>query len=187
MTANPQHAIPQPPHIRYSSRPFPPYRFIIGEHPHPVADKEGHSFGQEHESQILTTENWRTNEDYLYAIDLYNYAYWWEAHEALEGLWGHFARGTPESDLLQGVIKIAAAFYKWHLHSRGGVMIHYAGGTGLLKEACLYAPEYMGIDLKGYLERLEKHFEIVIASEDAWPDALVGYPFIDLKIEKAQT
>ena len=25
--------------------------------------------------------------DYLYAIDLYNYAYWWECHEVLEGLW----------------------------------------------------------------------------------------------------
>ena len=128
----------------------------------------------------MTTDNWPANEDYLYAIDLYNYAYWWEAHEALEGLWGHFARGTPESDLLQGIIKIAAAFYKWHLHNRGGVKIHYAGGTGLLKEACGFAPVYMGIDLNEYLQRLAHHFELVIASPDAWPDPLIGYPFIVL-------
>ena len=174
------HPIPRPPHPRYSSRPWPAYRFVLGEAPHPTVDPQGHSFGKEESPQVLTTENWATNEDYLYAVDLYNYAYWWEAHEAFEGLWAEFARGTPESDLLQGIIKISAAFYKWHLHTAKGVSLHYAGGTALLKEAMAYSPVYMGIDLPEYLQRLANHFKTVVTAPDTWPDPLINYPFINL-------
>lgn len=171
------HEIPQPAHRRYSSKPFPAYRFVLGENPHPTADPEGHSYGKEDNAQILTTENWRTNKDYLYGIDLYNYAYWWETHESLEGLWAHFPRGVPESNLLQGLIKIAAGLYKWHLQDAAGAAHHYDGGTKLLKEAMEHSKIYMGIDLPGYLDRLAKHFKKAPAG-----DPLVDYPFIDLKI-----
>ncbi len=174
------HLIPQPVHPRYSARPWPAYRFVIGEAPHPTADPEGHSFGKQEPAQILTMENWKENEDYLYGVDLYNYAYWWEAHEAFEGLWAEFPRGSPESDLLQGIIKISAGFYKWNLRNAVGVAHHYAGGTQLLKKAMAYSPVYMGIDLKEYLERLAKHFEVVLSQPGTWPDPLVNYPFIIL-------
>lgn len=176
------HPIPQPPHERYSSKAFPPYRFVIGENPHPVSDPKGHSYGHEPDPQPLLAAKWMHNQDYLYAIDLYNYGYWWEAHETLEGLWGQFGKGSPESNLLQGLIKISAGFYKWHLQNRGGIMHHYAGGTALLREAMDHSAVYMGIDLPDYLARLEKHFKIVVTSHDLWPDLLAGYPFIDLKM-----
>ena len=175
------HPIPQPPQRRYSFRPFPSYRFVVGEgHPHPTADPQGHSFGKEDNAEILTRDNWDKNEDYLYGVDLYNYAYWWEAHEAFEELWAHFSRGSAESDLLQGIIKISAAFYKWHLHNAGGVKNHYAGGTRLLEQAMEYAPVYMGIDLQEYLDRLARHFALVLSAPDTGPDPLINYPFIIL-------
>ena len=112
----PTHTLPDPDFPRYSIRPFPAYRFLLGENPHPTVDPEGHSFGKPHEEAPLLTEaHRRENETYLYGVDLYNYAYWWEAHEAFEGLWADFHRNTPESDYLQGLIKIAASFYKWQL------------------------------------------------------------------------
>ena len=173
---------PNPPHPRYSTRPFPPYRFILGETPHPTADPEGHSFGKFDEYPgILTPENWPTNEMYLYGVDLDNYAYWWEAHEAFEVLWGEFPRGSLESDFLQGLIKISAAFLKWHMKDHRGVEIHYEGGTGLLSNVAARYPVYMGLDLKAHLEKLEKHFKAVLAGPGEWPDALVDYPFIVLR------
>lgn len=175
------HPIPQPPQPRYSSRPWPTYRFIIGENPHPTADRDGHSFEHEGTVQELNPEHWEKCDDYLYAVDLYNYAYWWEAHEVLEGLWGNFPGGSPESDLLQGIIKISAGFYKWHLQNARGVDYHYAGGTLLLKQALAHSPVYMGIDLEEYLERLAKHFAPVLTAPDPWPDPLDNYPFIVLK------
>ena len=153
---------------------------MVGESPHPTADREGHSFGKEESPQVLTLDNWDKNEDYLYAVDLYNYAYWWEAHEVFEGLWGNFPTGSPESKLLQGIIKISAGFYKWHLNNARGVSYHYAGGTKHLKQVMDYSATYMGIDLKEYLQRLAKHFEVVLTAPETWPDPLINYPFINL-------
>ncbi len=187
----PTHAIPQPLHPRYSTRPFPPYRFVLGENPHPTVDPDGHSYGKEENPEVLTLQNWSTHETYLYGIDLYNYAYWWETHEVLEALWGQFPRGSRESDFLQGLIKIAAGFYKWHLRDIKGVQLHYAGGTELLNKAKGSSPMYMGIDLPEYLRRLAAHFESVgaqraVPQQEAqpavWPDPLAKYPFIILRL-----
>ncbi len=185
------HSTPNPPHARYSQKPFPPYRFILGENPHPTADPAGHLYGKEEEDPgTLTLENWSTNETYLYGVDLYNYAYWWEAHEAFEGLWREFPPVVIEAHFLQGLIKIAAAFYKWQLQDRRGVEIHYAGGAELLGEVAARHPVYMGLDLKDHLGKLEKQFKKVLGTQlpsdpepqsTRWPDPLEDYPFIVLK------
>ena len=95
-------------------KPFPPYRHIPGVTPHPIRDPRGHSYGIEevHDAEPLPPELWQQNEDYLYGVDLYNFAYWWEAHEAWEGLW-HQAEDTYRL-FLQGLIQISAAFIKYH-------------------------------------------------------------------------
>jgi predicted metal-dependent hydrolase len=51
---------------------------------------------------------WRRSEDYLYGIDLYNFAYWWEAHEVLEELWHLAGHRSPQGRLLQGLIQLSA-------------------------------------------------------------------------------
>ena len=57
-------------------------------HPHPTNSPEGHSYGKEDEEhEKWDSDLWKDNEDYLFGIDLYNYHYYWEAHEAWEGLW----------------------------------------------------------------------------------------------------
>src|SRR5262245_31829542 len=142
------HQLPQPPQPRYSHKPFPAYRFVLGENPHPTIDPAGHSFNvPEEDPGVLTVENWRANETYLYGVDLYNYAYWWESHEAFEALWREFAPGDTEREFLQGLIKISAALLKWHLHDWRGVDLHFDGGAGLLQKVHARFPVYMGIDL----------------------------------------
>ena len=71
---------------RYSKNKFPVYRFVPGLHPHPVNSPEGHSYGLEDEDvEKWNSDDWKYNDDYLYGIDLYNYHFYWEAHEAWEG------------------------------------------------------------------------------------------------------
>ena len=84
----------QAPHLcelawpRYSARPFPPYRFIPGNNPHPRRHPQGHSFGcPEPSPEPYRPEDWCQSEDYRFGIDLYNFAYWWECHEVFEGFW----------------------------------------------------------------------------------------------------
>ena len=101
---------------RYSPEvPFPPYRHLPGVTPHPIRDPLGHSYGIEEEidENPLSPDMWRQNEAYLYGVDLYNFSYWWEAHEAWEGLW-HQTEDTYRL-FLQGLIQLSASLIKHHM------------------------------------------------------------------------
>lgn len=98
---------------RYSARPFPPYRFLPGKNPHPRRDPGGHSFGQpEPQPPTFQPDEWYKSEDYLYGIDLYNNAYWWECHEVFEGLWHAVGHDTERGNFFQALIQLAAANLK---------------------------------------------------------------------------
>lgn len=100
-------SVPAPP--RYlPDRPLPPYAYVPGgPHPHPVRDPGGHSRDLP-EPGPLDPARWRDSDDYLWAIDLYNAGYPWEAHEVWEGLWRQADPG-PDRELLQALIQLAAA------------------------------------------------------------------------------
>lgn len=120
MTAPREPRVPEPGRPRYSLRPFPPYRYLAGGTPHPTHNPQGHS--RERVSPApshFDPARWRECEDYRYAIDLMNHAYWWECHEALEELW-RLAEPGQARHLLRGLLLAAGAQWKRHLgHSRG--------------------------------------------------------------------
>jgi hypothetical protein len=60
----------------------------------------------------LTAEGWPSNEDYLFAFDLYNAAYFWEAHVYWEKLWALEREASAARALLRGLIQLAAAGLK---------------------------------------------------------------------------
>ena len=69
---------------RYSRRPLPAYRYVPRLHPHPVRDARGHS----HRGGLKLTrhgpwsaDEWRTLDDWLYGVDLFNRFYFWEAQD----------------------------------------------------------------------------------------------------------
>lgn len=98
---------------RYTDRPFPAYRFVPGRSPHPVRDPEGHSFNKPPvQLAAFAAGQWQTCDEYLYGIDLFNYGYWWEAHEALEAVWVAAGRQTETGLFIQGLILIAVAHLK---------------------------------------------------------------------------
>lgn len=113
--------------VRYSTRPFPVYRHRPGSTPHPIRDPQGHSYirpadvrptcdsrSDEKEPSPATIDdgNWTECDGYLFAVDLFNHGYYWEAHEELESLWIAVGRNTAVGRFLQGIIQAAAALLK---------------------------------------------------------------------------
>ena len=107
---------PDPRWPRYGRTPFPSYRFVPGKSPHPRRDPKGHSYGTaEPKPPLPDPEKWRENELYLHGIDLYNFAYWWECHEALEALWHAAGHETTTGQFLQGIIQVSASNLKRYM------------------------------------------------------------------------
>ena len=149
---------PHPPDLalpRYSTRPFPSYRFVPGKSPHPRRDPKGHSYGQT-EPKLLAfpPEEWERSDDYLYGIDLYNYAYWWECHEVFEGLWHAAGHNTEQGNFFQALIQLAAANLKQFLDNHQAAEKLLTGGMFRLQKMPRF---YMGIDVAGLTENLRRH------------------------------
>lgn len=142
--------------------PFPPYRHIPGVTPHPIRDPLGHSYGIEEENvdALLTPEIWKQNKTYLYGVDLYNFAYWWEAHEAWEGLW-HQAEDTYRL-FLQGLIQVSASLIKYHMRMLRPLRTLSTAGRGKLRQVVIEngeADNYLGIDLPDFLGTIDTFFD----------------------------
>lgn len=156
---------PDPPPC-YSRRPFPPYRHVPGLHPHPVAHPDGHSYspaGTHPEAgPLMPPERWRECDDYLYGADLYNYGYWWEAHEAWEGLWQQTDKRQRQGRFLQGLIQVSAAQLKRHMEQRDGVDRLLARAKEHLHSAergMLPGQRYMGLDLRAFIGAVDGWFD----------------------------
>ena len=146
---------------RYApDRAFPSYRHLPGETPHPRKHSRGHSYGIPDlcESPPLTAANWRSNAAYLYGADLFNYAYWWEAHEQWEGLWLQAKEKPHEVDLsrdyLQGLIQASASLLKWHQGFAGGMRRLETRARSRLQRVASSRPDYMGLDVGEFLRCL---------------------------------
>jgi uncharacterized protein len=123
------------PRPRLSAIPPPPYAYVPGHTPHPVSDPRGHMYG--HSPQVvaaLDPADWRGSGIYLYALDLFNYGYYWEAHEAWESLWNAAGRRGPTAVWLKALIKLAAAGVKAREGNAVGVARHARRAGELLAE-----------------------------------------------------
>lgn len=141
---------------RYApGRPLPPYRYLPGTDPHPITDPRGHSFGHRAERpEVPPPDRWADCPEYLWAVDLHNAGYWWEAHEAWEGLWQTLDKTGEQAIFIQGLIQVSAALLKARMGSAEGMRILV--GTALAKLRPVAARgTYMGIDLQTFLPRVE--------------------------------
>lgn len=138
--------------------PLPPYAYVPGHDlPHPVTDPRGHSFGGRTQapgiarplagSTPLPTDpasrrrvlaaTLAADPQWLYAVDLFNGGWYWEAHEAWEGFWNAFGRSTPEARFVQGLIHLAAAAVKVREGKPTGVARHTQRARELLGGSCV--------------------------------------------------
>jgi uncharacterized protein len=133
--------------LRYSSRPLPAYRFVPGVTPHPRRHPHGHSYGQpEPALSAPAPDQWQANEAYLYGVDLYNCAFWWECHEIFEACWRAAPKTQPGS-FFQALIHVAAANLKICMGSPAS-----ADRLSLAAfERFQTLPSiYMGVDVRGF-------------------------------------
>lgn len=137
---------------RYSSRPFPAYRFIPGRNPHPRRDPRGHSFGRpEPAPAAVTVENWEGSAWYRYGVDLFNHGFWWEAHEVFEALWHAGGHETEEGQFFQALVHLAGANLKLEVGNAPSAVT--LANNGLRRLARL-PHHYMGLDLRELSESL---------------------------------
>jgi hypothetical protein len=119
---------------RYTDRAFPSYRFVPGQSPHPTRDTDGHSYNNPLEQlSPFEARDWQSCETYLYGIDLFNYGYWWESHEALEPVWVAAGKQTETGFFIQGLIQVAIAHLKY-----------FQGSTDVAKRMAISGLEKMG-------------------------------------------
>ena len=142
---------------RYTNLSFPPYRHRPGVTPHPRFHPEGHLY-TEIESLVkpFNPSEWTAFQDYLYGVDLYNAGYYWEAHEAWEGLWKTTDRTDTAGLFLQGLIQVSAALLKKTQDRSRGMRSLSRAGKGRLLRVFEAHRVYCGIDLGDFLQRLER-------------------------------
>lgn len=170
---------PIDPHwIRYTTHPLPAYTHIPSVTPHPLNDPRGHSYGIKPDNVQLITENsWRTNQIYLYGFDLYNYCYWWEAHETWEGIWQLSEKKAPLGRFIQGLILLSTTFLKRHQGRLKGVQSLSSKALKHLKFVVQQATTdvYMGVDLPSLIEKFQA------CTVEFLQDPLMIDPFRNLK------
>jgi predicted metal-dependent hydrolase len=150
--------------------PFPPYAFVPGgRFPHPFSDPAGHSYNTPREHPAAPDpDNWRASRAFLRGVDLFNHGYYWEAHEAWEGLWKACGRRGVVADFLKGLIQLAAAGVKHREGVPQGVTIHARRAAELWRESRrsrgARRERFLGLRIPALIDFAEA------ASRDGWPD-----------------
>lgn len=133
--------------------PLPTYRYIPGQSP---KDEKRQDISK-CKLEKLREINWKTNEAYLYGIDLFNNEFYFEAHEVWEELWFKTGRENPEGKFLKALIQISGARLKIKMNEA-------KPAQRLFKLACenfgSLPPIFMGLALQTLLkmgiENIEK-------------------------------
>lgn len=144
---------------RRSSDVLPPYRFVPGLQAHPLRAEHLH---------LAISQNASLQEQWNFGVDLFNYNYFWEAHEVWEGLWKTCKTSDPQNAaFVQGCILWSASILVNHL---GRIAI---SGKMLKRAIFLMEKEYcdredliFDVDIPAILRQTQHLFlEVSIISE----------------------
>jgi predicted metal-dependent hydrolase len=102
------------------------------------------------------------SEDFLYGIDLYNFAYWWESHEVFEGLWHAAGHQSEQGRFFQAFIHLAAAHLKRFTDQEQAANRLFVSGLARLERL---PPLLMGVDVA----RLRARIRAALADPTAQP------------------
>lgn len=156
-------------------RAFPAYAFTGSPQPHPVRDPRGHSHGVEEEpADPLEADSWPDNGDYLFGLDLFNHGYYWEAHEAWEGVWIAGGKKGPVAEFLKGLIKLTAAGVKARQGMPAGVEKHSEKALEHFERASegLEGDRFAGFtfrELEDFARHVREHSESWISGREEGP------------------
>lgn len=124
-------------------RSFPRYAYLPGRGPHPVRDPGGHSYGVQ---PVLVSAS-LGSEEFAWGQDLFNHGYYWESHEAWEGLWQIANKGSPLRAFLKGLILLSATGVKIREGKRTPAMRHAGRAGALLRDLTTLQHNYFSCAL----------------------------------------
>ncbi len=152
---------------RYTTISFPDRKYIPGQGIHPKKDPKGSHIPEiPSDTTKFDTDTWRISQQYLYAIDLFNFGYWWEAHEVLEDLWIQTGRTTLIAKFIQGIIQISAAFLKDSQSVPRGASRLAAKGLSKLR---LRSGIFLGLNVEEFGEKVVRY----LAGECSSPPQII--------------
>lgn len=166
--------IPSEPHPS-----LPPYTHIPGVTPHPINDPQGHSFGVTHPA--CAPPDWQdlpNCELFQRGRQLFNAGYYWEAHEAWEGVWIAAGRTGLVADFVKGLIKLAAAGVKLREGSPTGAQRHLVRANQLLALTQRRLVEQALFEANDSIEQLTALVRQLQAKPPATPPQNEGQPVV---------
>lgn len=104
----------------------------------------------------IDLEHPEANSFLRYALDLFNYEYFWESHVYFEALWNTHGREGSVSDFLKGMIKLGAAGVKTKVEQLTHAREHFLRAKELftsVKEA--EGVNYLGFDLNALISQID--------------------------------
>jgi hypothetical protein len=119
---------------------------------------DGHRFRMpESPAPPIVDDAWESSPAYLRGIELFNAGYYWEAHEAWESLWHAHGRRGPTAEIIQALIKLAAAGLKVREGRTAGVRTHAARAAALFDHAREAGGRIqIGLDLEEWGDRARR-------------------------------
>ena len=96
---------------------------------------------------------------YLKAIEEFNRGLFYEAHETLEDLW--LEDNGPEREFYQGIIQVAAGYFKWEQEVPQGALKLLRSAIRKLEP---YRPVCLGVHVTEFLSDVEGDLAVI----EAW-------------------
>jgi predicted metal-dependent hydrolase len=112
----------------------------------------------------------------LKGIEEFNQALFFECHETLEEIW--LEEHGEDRHFYQGIIQIAAGYFKWEQGVLiGAIKLWHSG----LEKLAGYPPNYLGVDLASFLQGVKKNLaEIELAYEKGGDPPALKVPVLSL-------
>ena len=96
---------------------------------------------------------------FLKGIDEFNQGLFFECHETLEEIW--LEEHGEERKFYQGIIQIAAGYFKWEQKVPAGAIKLWHSGLEKLEP---YGPVYLGIDVESFVVAVKENLHELTAS-----------------------
>lgn len=96
---------------------------------------------------------------FLKGIDQFNRGLFYECHETIEEIW--LEEHGRERALYQGIIQVAAGYFKWQQDVPAGAIKLFRSGLNKLEP---YAPRCLGLDIAAFVARVEADLELLEAA-----------------------
>ena len=139
------------------NRVFPPYSFIPTQNLNPNRIGGYRQDIPDPVSEPINKQNFFKHKDYLFAIDLLNYGYYWESHVYFEAIWHAHKRKGEVANYCKAMVKIAAGAIK---HKQGRSISSkrlFKGANKILKG--LSSNFYLGITISELIKISGDYFD----------------------------